>query len=649
MKRLVSLLVCGLVLSGVFAGLAAWGPSSVAQEGQEGNDPARDRTNLSLDQQRIQILYKELQEKLLKLADITEASDPQRAELLRKAFKQGSEKRIEERLAALVKTIGSEQFGLATREQKGVKDDLDALLKLLMAEGGPQRLTEQKKRLEAYLRAVQRLIKDQQEIDDTIPHGNTGQLTGRQDRVADNTKKVGDDIAKNEGLGKSGDGKSGDSKSGDGKSGDGKSGDGKSKSGDGKSGDGKSGDGKSGDGKSKSGDGKSGDGKSKSGDGKSGDGKSKSGDGKSGDGKSGDGKSKSGDGKSGDGKSGDGKSKSGDGKSGDGKSGDGKSKSGDGKSGDGKSKSSKSKGGGGSESDPRKEPGEGEPGESEGEQTPQDKLERTKKRIYEAEKRMREAKQRLEKAEREGAKAESEQALAELRKIEKELEDLLRQLREEELERLLAFLEARFKKMRDMEVAVYEGTLRLDRTPIKQRAAAFTTQAGRLSRDQSLIEIEAEKALNLLREDGTSVAMTEAVTEMIGDMKQVQVYLAQAKTSEIPTQQVEEDIIAALDEMIEALKRNLRNLRDPPKSRPGDGGPPPDPSLIDLLAEVKMLRSLQMRVNNRTERYRKQLANPDDDIGTATKEDLIKGLDELREREDRIFRATRDIVTGRNK
>ena len=262
---------------------------------------------------------------------------------------------------------------------------------------------------------------------------------------------------------------------------------------------------------------------------------------------------------------------------------------------------------------------------------------------------MREAKQRLEKAEREGAKEESKEALAQLKKIEKELEDLLRQLREEELERLLAFLEARFKKMLELEIAVYEGTLRLDRTPQSQRAAPFTTQAGRLSRDQSLIEIEAEKALNLLREDGTSVAMTESVTEMIGDMKQVQVYLAQGKTGVLPTQQVEEDIIAALEEMIEALKKAQRDLKDPQKQPPGQPGQPPDPSLIDLLAEVKMLKSLQLRVNRRTESYRRQLENPEDDIGTAKREDLKKGLDDLREREDRIFKATRDIVTGRNK
>jgi hypothetical protein len=56
-----------------------------------------------------------------------------------------------------------------------------------------------------------------------------------------------------------------------------------------------------------------------------------------------------------------------------------------------------------------------------------------------------------------------------------------------------------------------------------------------------------------------------------------------------------------------------------------------------------------LRVNRRTETYRRQLENPEDDIGTAKKEDLRKGLAELREREERIFRATRDLVTGRNK
>jgi hypothetical protein len=272
-------------------------------------------------------------------------------------------------------------------------------------------------------------------------------------------------------------------------------------------------------------------------------------------------------------------------------------------------------------------------------------MENVKKRIYEAEQRMREAKQRLEKAQREGAEEEAREAARKLREIERELEELLRQMREEELERLLAYLEARFKKMLEMQVAVYEGTLRLDRVPQDRRDGAFLTQSSRLSRDESLIEIEAEKAYKLLREDGTSAAMTEATTEIMTDIKQVVVFLSQGKTGTV-TQGVEEDIIQALEEMIDALKRAQKELSDK-KGKPGQPGQPGDPSLIDILAEVKMLKSLQLRVNRRTERFRRELENPEDEVGQATKAEIRKGLEELSIRQERIFQATRDLATGR--
>jgi hypothetical protein len=627
-RSLLLALVCGL-LTAVVCFRAA------AQDDPASDDLAGNRAKVALDQERVKIKFRELQNKLEHLAEITAATDPVRAELLKKVLKQGRDEEIEEQLTKLVAMLREERLGAAESSQKEVREDLAKLLEILLKESGPNKLADEMKRLKEYLAKVKLLIKDEMEIEEQMRSGvNPGQVGSRQERVAGETKKLADDIARNDGS-KSGDGKSKDGKGGDGKSGDGKSGEGKS--GDGKSG--KSGDGKSGDGKSKSGDGKSGDGKSgKSGDGKSGDGKS----GKSGDGKSGDGKS----GKSGDGKSGDGKSGKSDGKGGEGKGSEGKSgKSGDGKGAEGKS--GKSKGGEGAEGDPRQEPEEGGGGDSEGEPPPANKMDSTKKRLYEAEKRMREAKQKLEQAQREGAAEEARKATEELKKIEKELEELLRQLREEELERLLAFLEARFKKMLQMQVAVYEGTLRLDRVPQAKRDRTFLTQSGRLNRDESLIEIEADKALRLLREDGTSVAMSESVTEMIDDIKQVQVFLSRGETGNI-TQGVEEDIIAALEEMIEALKKAQKELSDK-KGRPGQPGQPPDPSLIDVIAELKMLRSMQLRVNRRTERFRRELENPEDEIGQAQKADLKKGLDELSDRQERIFNAARDLATGRNR
>ena len=115
----------------------------------------------------------------------------------------------------LVKLIGNEQLGKAVDEQAIVKTELNKLLELLMSEQGPKRLADEKERIKKYLQDVIRLIKDQTEIDDNINHGNPGQLAGRQDKIADRTKKVGDEIARNEGLGKTGDKKSGDGKSSD--------------------------------------------------------------------------------------------------------------------------------------------------------------------------------------------------------------------------------------------------------------------------------------------------------------------------------------------------------------------------------------------------------------------------------------------------
>ena len=71
---------------------------------------------------------------------------------------------------------------------------------------------------------------------------------------------------------------------------------------------------------------------------------------------------------------------------------------------------------------------------------------------------MEEAKKRLEKAKKEGAVDEQEKALRELDTAKAELEEILRQLREEEMKRLLAMLEARFHKVLQIQREIYAGT-----------------------------------------------------------------------------------------------------------------------------------------------------------------------------------------------
>jgi hypothetical protein len=257
---------------------------------------------------------------------------------------------------------------------------------------------------------------------------------------------------------------------------------------------------------------------------------------------------------------------------------------------------------------------------------------------------MQQAQQKLEEAEREGAIEEQQQALDALEQAKAELEKILRQLREEEIERMLVMLEARFRQMLEAQLEVYEGTLRLAKVPAESRDQDDEIEAGRLSRKESAIVLEADKALNLLRADGSSVAFPEAVEQMRGDMQQVADRLRQVDVGEL-TQGIEQDIIRSLEEMLDALEKaiaEMENNRQQP-SQQQQAGEPVDPALVDKLAELRLIRSLQMRVNNRTDLYAKLIEEE-----PSRRAGVLEQLDELANRQQRIYKATHDLHLGKN-
>jgi hypothetical protein len=330
------------------------------------------------------------------------------------------------------------------------------------------------------------------------------------------------------------------------------------------------------------------------------------------------------------------KPESGKGKGENGKPPDGKGKDGKGK--DGKSKDGKGKPGKGGDGKPGEGQGKCEGGEGEGQQNPNDNPAR--KRLEAAQQRMKEAEEKLKAAQLQGARDKEEEAIRELEQAKAELEEILRQLREEEIARILAMLEARFRKMLQMQEEVYEGTVRLDKVPPVDRTHNHEIEASRLSGKESQIVVEVDKAATVLREEGTAVAFPEAIEQMRDDMQQVVQRLAQTKVDKI-TQGVEEDIIAALKDMIAALKKAQKEQKN--KKPPSDSCSSCDPPLIDMLAELKMIRALQMRVNIRTARYSKMIE------GEQTENaELAEAIRRLAEREQRIYRVTRDLEMGRN-
>jgi hypothetical protein len=310
------------------------------------------------------------------------------------------------------------------------------------------------------------------------------------------------------------------------------------------------------------------------------------------------------------------------------------------------------KDGKGQPKDGKGQPKDGQPGDPKDgdgkpnpDQQPQDDVP-AREQVKDAIQNQNKAEDNLKKNEKDKASNEQDEAIKKLEEARKEIERRLKQLREEELERLLANLEARCQRMLAMQIEVYEGTKRIHaRIQANEGQKPSRTEdlkAGDLSGREGQIVVEANKALQLLEEDGTAVAVPQVLEQARDDMKKVQALLFKTEVGPF-CQSIEEDIIASLKEIIEVLKKAQQDLKDrkdqPP---PPPGGKPPDPRLIDMLAELRMLRNLQMKVNKRTVEYGKQI--------TGEQADDVAVLDELRnlaQRQVKIEKATKDIATGR--
>jgi hypothetical protein len=516
---------------------------------------------------------------------------------------------------------------------------------------------------------------DGKDSKDSKPGDGKGNDSGKEGKPGDSKEGKGGDSKE----GKPSDGKGGDGKdSKDGKPGDGKGGDSKEgKPSDGKDG-GKPGDGKPGDSKSdgsKSGDNKPGSGKpgegnkpaqgNKPGEGKPG-GKpgdaNKPGEGKPGAGKPGD--AKPGDGKGGQGKPSEGKPGSDSKGKGDGK---GDAKPGDGKGGMGEGKPSDSKGGQGGQGSGS---GQGKPGDGGGSggpqppQPPQPPQETTpaRKKIEEAIKNQEKAIEELKKENKQAAGGNQDQALKDLNDAKKKLEDLLRQLREEEIERILALLQARCEQMLALQIKVRDDTVTLDKAikandDKKPSRADYQTGLTLGDKEQEISRM-AEKAIAIIEAEGTAVAFAEVFHQVHTDMKTVEARLRRTDAG-VVTVTIENDIIATLEEMIDALKKaRQENKPKPPQPpKPGQSGPKPPDQLINELQELKMIRSMQEKVNKRTTVYGRQydgeqVPAPETAQDPETRKQLERIAEELKDlgvRQDKIKKVTHDIATGKNK
>lgn len=666
-------------LTGLLACIAIWLSSStlvIAQEADEAPAetapaeapaepaaPASPNVNasdeLSLAQGQIADKYTRLEELLFKMAALEAASNPRRAAILTRAVEQSKERLTKTQLESIAKLLSQKQLKRAVDGQSEASVDLKALLDLLLSEDRSDRLKSEQARIKDYIKEVERLLRLQKSIQGQTEGGATpDRLAKEQGEVAERTGDLAQKIKENEepqAAGEEGSSKDpseegqpmGDMPPGEQKPGEQQPSEGKPS--EGKPSEGKPSEGKPSEGKPSEG---------KPSEGKPMEGEAKPGEEKPGDEKPGEekpGEEKPGDEKPGEQKPGEEKPM--EGKPSEGKPSEGKPSEGkpmEGEPMEGQPSEGKPMEGQPQQGQPQQgQPQEGKPPEG-GEQQPQDSQQQpenpARKSLEEAQKRMQDAQKKLEEARRNESVEDQRKAKEELEKAKAQLEEILRQLREEEIKRTLAALEARFRKMLEMQLVVYESTRRLDQLPADSRGEAYIVQCGKLAFDERKIALEAQKALAILQEEGSSVAFPASVEQMSEDMEQVGNRLADTRVDDI-TIGIEEDIIASLEEMIEALQQAQKDQEEQEQQQQQQQQQQQEQEkpLVDKIAELKMIKALQERVNKRTTRYARLLEDDQDVVGQADSVDLVDALRQLSQRQAEIFRITRDIVLGKNK
>ncbi len=630
-----------------------------ADDTKEKGKPAIDKSSPALDtkatkeelaikQLQLQLQFNEFKATLLRLAQrmavSPKAEDKEKAKVLKLAVEKANEEGVEQsfdKLVAILRNtsaLEASQVDQAVTENEQLTARIRAILQLLLTDNRDEQLKREREAAMKRLEELKRIIREQEVTRNNTEMGRKGkeQLGKEQNKVTNDTESLA------KGSNKSGSGAEGKAGKGEGKAGEGK-GEGKNDTKDAKGGDKGGKEGKPGEEKSGKKDDKPGEEK---------------GDAK----KPGvltlPEKEKNAENK-GEGKKGDGEAKPGQKSEGKGK-GDGKGE-GKGSESKGEGQGSESKPGGGkSGGQGQQQPGGSKPADPQQQQPPQEPQDfQGKKQIQEGNEFQKEAEKDLNKGNNDAASNKQGDALKKLKEAQKKLEDLLRQLREEEIERILAALQMRFERMLAMQTEVRDNTVGLDKD-IQARPGAKPENIDRQrgneleEKEQGIIK-EGNEARRLLEAEGSAVAFPVVLEGTIEYMVNVARRLRATDTGAV-TVTIENEIIDSLKEMIEALKKARQENQKKSQGGGGGGGGGSQP-LIEELQELKMIRNMQLRVNRMTETYSKEYEgeqSPDPSkVKTPQERDkaemLQKELKGLADRETKIVEVTNNLYKGKNK
>lgn len=523
--------------------------------------------------------YARFERMLVQMADILGRQDPERADVIRRALGKSREDLLKDDIETVVQMLEQGQLGDAALKQGEVVKSFQDLLVLLQSEDRRSSVERERERLNGLLKNVRNLLNEQRSARAATQNSRApSDAAPGQQRALEGTQKTLDEIRQHDQQ-KTAEGQQEQpGESGEGESTEGKGGD--------------NNDGKGTDSKGKDGQ------KAKGPEGSQGE-DSKQGDEKSGSqGEQPEGGQKGSRGEKSDDRKSAGSSKSGK-----------QSKSGQ------SAKSGSGQKSGSSESTPGRE-----------------QLER-------AQEQMEEALEALREQQREQALKNEDKAIEELQEAAEQLEKELKQLREEEKEMVLASLEARFQRMLLVQTEIHDGTKVLAGIPKADWLDLNFGRCRELAQQQLELARECSRTVVLLREDGSATAVLLAVEDIEKDMNSVSEWLQSADVSEL-TLSVQQDIIESLRQLIETTQKELKNMQE--SNRPAQPSQPGSQQqrLVELMAEIRVLRNLQMQVNRRTKQVDGLVPNAD----ANSLPRLQQQIRDLADRQQRLLETAKELA-----
>jgi hypothetical protein len=252
------------------------------------------------------------------------------------------------------------------------------------------------------------------------------------------------------------------------------------------------------------------------------------------------------------------------------------------------------------------------------------------------------AEQDLKKNDRENATKKEDGAIAKLEEALKELEKKLEQLREKEKKKQLAGLEERLLKMLAKERDVLDTTTRINDAVVRnkgQMSDADRQKAGTLADDQRSLLPVVDSALRLIEGDGSAIVFYEVLNEVRKDMDWIAGELETARLGD-DTQLVEKQVIEQIQRMLEAVKKAQKELEEKKNNKNDQGQPmqPGDQSLIKKVEQLKLIRELQVQVNERTEAFGKSVQNAEQTNNPAVQKKLRMLSDKQKSLQDMLHK-----------